>query len=124
MVDIALTERIAQRLKSARRLRGYTQTQAGALLGVSPQQWQKYEAGMNRISAVSLAHFAAALQLPIAYFFEDEFNDRIIQRLYPLPLPGLMEEATAEDINQLYHAIPSPELRYLLYLSAQMYQQC
>lgn len=42
-----------------------------ALLGVTFQQVQKYEKGANRIAASRLWEMSAALDLPIAAFFQD-----------------------------------------------------
>jgi transcriptional regulator with XRE-family HTH domain len=40
------------------------------LLGITFQQIQKYEAGTNRIAASRLYEIAAALEMPVARFFE------------------------------------------------------
>lgn len=40
-------------------------------IGVSFQQVQKYERGSNRVSASRLWRIAAALDVPMTYFFED-----------------------------------------------------
>lgn len=119
MVDFAYQDVIAQRLKFARKLRGLTQLQAGRVLGVSTQQWQKYESGTNRISADALGRFANELQLPISYFF-----------LPPRTTSGFQEsmseyegEMASYDILKLFQTIRAPELRQLLRLSAQVYNK-
>jgi len=61
---------IAQRLKAARRSRGLSQTAAAEVVGVTFQQFQKYEKGANRISCGSLAKLADAFKLPVGWFFE------------------------------------------------------
>jgi len=60
---------IAENLKSIRIRKGLSQTEAGELLGVTFQQWQKYEKASNRISAASLAAVAEELEVPLADFF-------------------------------------------------------
>lgn len=43
----------------------------GQTVGISFQQVQKYEKGVNRIGASRLFEFATALTLPVSWFFED-----------------------------------------------------
>jgi transcriptional regulator with XRE-family HTH domain len=40
------------------------------VLGLTFQQVQKYEKGMNRISASRLQHLSQILQVPVPFFFE------------------------------------------------------
>jgi transcriptional regulator with XRE-family HTH domain len=47
-----------------------SQTTLGEAIGVSFQQVQKYENGMNRIGASRLLQIAAILQVPAAVFFD------------------------------------------------------
>ena len=49
---------------------GMTQQQLGDIVGIKFQQIQKYETGMNRISASRLWDIAQALDVPISFFFE------------------------------------------------------
>jgi PAS domain S-box-containing protein len=49
---------------------GMSQTELGAALGVTFQQIQKYERGVNRVSAGTLQKLAATLGVPISYFFD------------------------------------------------------
>lgn len=54
-----------------RRLEWYqTQNELADALGVSFQQVQKYERGLNRISASMLWRAAEHLKSPVGYFFE------------------------------------------------------
>ncbi len=61
---------VGQRLRQARRETGLTQDRLAALLDVTFQQIQKYEAGHSRIAAGRLREIAIALGKPIEYFFE------------------------------------------------------
>jgi transcriptional regulator with XRE-family HTH domain len=61
---------VAKRLLAARLAAGLTQEYVAGELGVAFQQLQKYEHGINRISAGRLYDIAAVLGVPIAYFFE------------------------------------------------------
>ena len=61
---------VGQRLRQGRRELGLTQEGLAALLGVTFQQIQKYEAGHSRLSAGRLLEIAQALARPIGWFYE------------------------------------------------------
>lgn len=61
---------VGNRLRQRRRLCGYTQQKLAELVKIRFQQIQKYESGANRISASRLWQLSAALEVPVAYFFE------------------------------------------------------
>lgn len=68
--------RIGELLKARRRKMKMSQEQLGQLAGgVSFQQVQKYENGTNRVGAARLAQMAAALDVPVTYFFADSGDD-------------------------------------------------
>jgi transcriptional regulator with XRE-family HTH domain len=60
---------IGQKLRALRLDRGLSQSALGDLVGVTFQQLQKYEKGVNRISAGRLARIAAALRVPVTAFY-------------------------------------------------------
>ncbi len=62
---------VGARLRQRRTLLGMTQTNLGKALGVGFQQVQKYENGMNRISASRLFALSRLLDVPVEYFFDD-----------------------------------------------------
>ena len=66
------TQTIGRLLRRHRIAQGYTQAQMGAVLGISFQQVQKYETGVNRISASSLLLLSCAWDVPISEFFPDQ----------------------------------------------------
>ena len=49
----------------------YSQTYLADKVGLSFQQFQKYEKGANRISASKLHEFARLLDVPVSFFFDD-----------------------------------------------------
>ena len=49
---------------------GMSQTKLADALGLTFQQVQKYEKGINRIGASRLLHIAHLLQIPVAFLFE------------------------------------------------------
>ncbi len=66
----SINAHVATRLRAARNLAGMSQEKAGEILGVSFQQIQKYEKGINRVSVGNLAVFADAFGVPVTWFFE------------------------------------------------------
>lgn len=63
------------RLKAWRISKGLSQEAAGELLGVTFQQWQKYEMGLNSISAVAL-HTLGDQEMPVNYIiYGNVFNN-------------------------------------------------
>ena len=61
---------IGERIRELRTKRGVSQEALGAALGVAFQQIQKYESGVNRISAGRLWLLCRELKVPIAPIFE------------------------------------------------------
>jgi len=61
---------VGNRLYIQRMLIGMSQGGLGALLGLTFQQIQKYEKGINRISAGRLFEIARILNVPINFFYE------------------------------------------------------
>lgn len=61
---------VGQRLRWRRRELKLTQEQLGEKLGLTFQQVQKYEKGVNRISAGRLYEMSTVLDIPILYFYE------------------------------------------------------
>jgi transcriptional regulator with XRE-family HTH domain len=66
----AVDRKLGQRVRSRRLEIGMSQERLAELLGVTFQQVQKYEKGVNRMAASRLHDIAAALEMPIARFFE------------------------------------------------------
>lgn len=62
---------IGQRLFALRRIRGLSQEDLAAQIGVSYQQIQKYEKGTNRIAASRLLTLSRTLNVSPLYFFDD-----------------------------------------------------
>ncbi|WP_019646981.1 helix-turn-helix domain-containing protein [Novispirillum itersonii] len=62
---------VGDRLRCRREVLNITQQQLATAINVSFQQVQKYERGLNRMSASRLYMAACALRVPVGYFFED-----------------------------------------------------
>ena len=61
---------VGRRLRLKRTILGFSQEMVGKAIGVTFQQVQKYERGVNRMSASRLFEFAQLLKVPIVYFFD------------------------------------------------------
>ena len=68
----SLDEYIGQRLKARRTMMGISQTKLGESLGVTFQQIQKYEKGVNKISIPNLYKIAEVLKTDINYFLNED----------------------------------------------------
>ncbi|MBU2580399.1 MAG: helix-turn-helix transcriptional regulator [Alphaproteobacteria bacterium] len=78
---------VGTRVRLRRMLLGMSQEKLGDQLGLTFQQVQKYEKGINRIGASRLFDLAKTLGVPIDYFFEDA----------PLPALGMAEDQAGYD---------------------------
>ena len=97
-------------LRMRRKELGLTQTDLARGLGITLQQVQKYETGMNRITAGRLAAAAELLQSPISYFFE---GPRKSKRDASEEL-ALLKATGAKDLLRSYAEIRSPQDRKAL----------
>jgi len=62
---------VGSRLRMRRNLVGLSQEQLGKALGLTFQQIQKYERGINRMGSSRLFQISKTLAVPVAYFFEE-----------------------------------------------------
>jgi transcriptional regulator with XRE-family HTH domain len=60
---------VGARIRARRMARGMSQTELGNALGVTFQQVQKYERGVNRVGAGRLVRVAESLDVPVSFFF-------------------------------------------------------
>lgn len=61
---------VGDRIRARRTLLGMTQEHLAAALNISYQQVQKYETGLNRVSAGRLFEISRRLDVPVSFFFE------------------------------------------------------
>jgi transcriptional regulator with XRE-family HTH domain len=62
---------VGSRVRLRRTLLGMSQEKLGEALGLTFQQVQKYERGVNRIGASRLFDLARVLDVPVSFFFDD-----------------------------------------------------
>lgn len=76
---------VGKRLRLKRTILGMSQEELAKNLGITFQQVQKYEKGVNRIGSSRLFDIAQVLGVPVSFFF-DEYGDNN-------PIYGFAEEA-------------------------------
>lgn len=62
---------IGMRIRQRRQLLGLTQQDIAEKINVRYQQIQKYERGINRVSASTLHDIADVLNIPVSFFYEE-----------------------------------------------------
>jgi transcriptional regulator with XRE-family HTH domain len=62
---------VGARIRLRRSLLGMSQERLGEALGLTFQQIQKYERGVNRVGASRLWDLARVLDVPVGFFFDD-----------------------------------------------------
>ena len=70
MSAILIDQGVGSRVRMRRLMLKLSQTDLADGLGLTFQQVQKYEKGMNRIGAGRLQQIAHILQVPVTFFFE------------------------------------------------------
>jgi transcriptional regulator with XRE-family HTH domain len=100
---------IAQNVRAARLAQGLSQEQLGAALGLTFQQVQKYEKGVNRISAGTLVAIANALHVPVAQFFAGVNTPKAVLGLDPIRVLALDRQGIA--VAKAFNSIPNDAAR-------------
>ena len=104
---------VGKRLRRRRRLLGMTQQQLADKVGIKFQQIQKYETGMNRVSASRLWDIADAMGVTIAFFFEG-----LGEGGQPAQAgTDMMADKEALELVRSYYAIPEAQRRRLFDLA-------
>ncbi|MFR4113836.1 MAG: helix-turn-helix domain-containing protein [Alphaproteobacteria bacterium] len=76
---------------------GLSQEKLASLLGLTFQQVQKYERGMNRVGASRLWDIGKVLEVPVGFFYEDMDKSVANQSPRMFSLPDSAPECLAED---------------------------
>lgn len=82
----AIDQRIAARILTARASAGLGMKDAAAALGVTQQQYAKYEAGLNRISAGALQALAKLFEISVGELFDPVSATPVIDTVAGDPL--------------------------------------
>jgi len=111
-VDVHVGKRIRQR----RWMNGTTQQQLAEAVGIKFQQIQKYETGMNRVSASRLWNISHVLAVPVSFFFDglDAEGGETLQGDVP---SDVLTDKEALELLRSYYAIPENQRRRLFDLA-------
>ncbi len=109
------------RVRLRRNLLGMSQTKLGRAIGVTFQQIQKYERGVNRVGASRLFNLSRALDVPISFFFEDLSpaaaggGRRRAKGLSKAPAavlePDSLSRRETVELIRAYYRVKDPKLR-------------
>ncbi|AZQ67556.1 XRE family transcriptional regulator [Silicimonas algicola] len=110
---------VGKRIRHRRWLVGMTQQQLAEKVGIKFQQIQKYETGMNRVSASRLWDIAAALSVPVSFFFEGLSDaNNVAEADYQSDVPvDILKDKEALELVRSYYAIPETQRRRLFELA-------
>jgi transcriptional regulator with XRE-family HTH domain len=117
---------VGQRIRARRMAKGMSQTELGTLLGVTFQQVQKYEKGVNRVGAGRLVRVGEALDVPVSYFFgatdvsseetrailgflDTAYSLRLLRAFSRIP-PGGVQRAVVDLVESIVPASTHPPL--------------
>lgn len=109
---------IGARVRLRRLMLEMSQEMLGNKLGLTFQQVQKYERGINRISASRLFELATALKVPVSYFYDGlktagsgaEYG--ALQEKNPIaPYLDFVSSGEGVQLNQAYLQIDDNETR-------------
>lgn len=79
---------VGNRIRLRRTLLGISQEQLAEALGITFQQVQKYERGMNRVGASRMWDISNILEVPVGFFYEDMAPDIKSQSPRCLKMPA------------------------------------
>ncbi len=110
---------VGRRLRLRRTTLGMSQEAIGKQTGITFQQIQKYEHGVNRMGSSRLYEFSRILSVPVSYFFEG-FGDYAVEEGAGLALaePGALDfeheqisNRESLEVMRAYYRIKNPALR-------------
>ena len=107
---------VGKRIRHRRWMNGTTQQQLAEQVGIKFQQIQKYETGMNRVSASRLWDIANVLSVPVSFFFEGLNASGAETGKGDVPSDVLTDKEALELLRS-YYAIPEHQRRRLFDLA-------
>lgn len=108
---------VGKRIRHRRWMVGMTQQQLAEHVGIKFQQIQKYETGMNRVSASRLWEISEALSVPVSYFFEGVRDEDAPVMNYNGAPSDILGDKEAMELVRSYYAIPENQRRRLFELA-------
>ena len=107
---------VGSRVRMRRIMLGMSQEKLGEALGLTFQQVQKYEKGVNRIGAGRLQRISEALEVPISFFFSGSTSGNATREAAggAESIFGFMQTSGSVRIVKAFHKIKSRKARQLL----------
>jgi transcriptional regulator with XRE-family HTH domain len=102
---------IGSRVKFRRSALGISQDKLGENLGVTFQQIQKYEKGINRISASTLYNIAGVLSTDFSYFIRGYQNSSLNDENVPVYEFDNSKKKESTELLRSYYKITDPTVR-------------
>ncbi len=96
---------VGNRIRLRRTLLGLSQEKLASMLGLTFQQVQKYERGMNRVGASRLWDIGKVLEVPVNFFYEDMDKSVASQSPRMFSIPDAEPLFLAED-EEVYNDDP------------------
>ncbi|MEM6306445.1 MAG: helix-turn-helix transcriptional regulator [Pseudomonadota bacterium] len=103
---------VGKRIRHQRWMTNMTQQQLAEQVGIKFQQIQKYETGMNRVSASRLYDIAGVLDVPVSFFF-----DGINESDETAETKDLLADKEALQLVRSYYAMPENQRKRLFELA-------
>ncbi len=107
---------VGKRIRHRRWMNGTTQQQLAEAVGIKFQQIQKYETGMNRVSASRLWDIAHALNVDVSFFYEGLESEGAPAQASDMP-SDILADKEALELLRSYYAIPETQRRRLFELA-------
>jgi transcriptional regulator with XRE-family HTH domain len=102
---------VGARIRLRRQLLGFSQTRLAESLGVTFQQVQKYEKGINRVGASRLQAIATVFDVPVSFFFEDSAAPEAEVEPLENDFTQVLETPEAIALNTAFAKIEDSEVR-------------
>ena len=115
----SVDKQIGMRVRMRRLTLDMSQQKLAADLGVSFQQLQKYEKGVNRVGAGRLQQIADILQVPITFFFEDFSTVRRSKSALPSSIADFLGSGDGLALAQAFVGIRDARQRRCLVILAE-----
>jgi transcriptional regulator with XRE-family HTH domain len=115
----AFDRQIGVRVRMRRLTLDMSQQKLAADLGVSFQQVQKYEKGVNRVGAGRLQQIADLLQVPITFFHEDFPTARRTKSALPASIADFLGSSDGLALAQAFVGIRDARQRRCLVILAE-----
>jgi transcriptional regulator with XRE-family HTH domain len=103
-IDVA----VGARIRARRKVQGFSQSHVAQQLGLTFQQIQKYERGVNRVSASKLVQIAGLLGTSVAWLVGEDENGGGGDQW------SILGEAGAMELLQSFSELKSPRARNAL----------